>query len=128
MLKKSAIILALAFILGGIQAASAQTTKTIKFAKGKNSATVKGMTGTTGVYYNLRANGGQKVMITLAPKTGVGVKVEKGADEVLLREEKGGTYEVYLEEGGEISIFLGSTNGKSKAYTLTVKITNMTDV
>jgi hypothetical protein len=112
----------------GVQTTFAQTVKQLQFAKGKTSATVKGMTGSSGVYYNLRAKAGQKITVTLAPKSGVGIKIEKGAEEVLLREERGGTYTVYLEEGGDFSIFLGSINHKSQAFTLTVSITKMKDI
>jgi hypothetical protein len=100
----------------------------IRFAKGKNSATVRGNTGRNGVYYTVRARGGQKIALNLSPASKVGVKVERGRDEVLLREERGGFYEVYLEEGGDISIFVGSTNGQSVPFALSVKITNMTDI
>jgi hypothetical protein len=122
------LILAIMVIIYGVQTASAQTEKQLQFAKGKSSATVKGTTGTNGVYYNLRAKGGQKITVTLTPKSGIGIKIERGADEVLLREESGGTYTVYLEEGGDFSIFLGSVNHKSQAYTLTVSITKMKDI
>jgi len=50
--------------------------------------------------------------------------------EVLLREERGGTFEIYLEENGYFSIFVDSTTGKSTPYNLTVKITQskITDI
>jgi hypothetical protein len=127
-MKKLLIIIAFAFILGGVETASAQTEKRIQFAKGKSSATVRGTTGEYGVYYNLGAKSGQKVIITLTPKSGVGIKVEKGGDEVLLEEQRGGTFTIYLEESGDFSIFVGSTNGKSKAFTMTVSITKMKDI
>lgn len=122
--------LTLILILIGATAliASAQTEKRIQFAKGKSSATVKGTTGENGVYYNLGAKSGQKVTVTLTPKTGIGIKIEKGAGEVLFEEQRGGTYTIYLEESGDFSIFLGSTNGKSRDYTLTVAITKMKDI
>lgn len=121
-----AVFVALIMVVYGIQTASAQ--ERIRFAKGKSSATITGTTGTDGVYYDIGAKAGQKLTVTLTPKTGVGIKIERGADEVLLREEKGGTYTVYLEEGGDFSIFLGSTNGKSKSFTITVSITKMKDI
>jgi len=67
----------------------------------------------------------------VTPRSGIGVKVEKEGrfgHEVLLREERGGTYEVGLEESGDVTIFLGSTSGRSAAFTLTVKIVKMTDI
>ncbi len=109
--------------------AQAQTVKTIQFAKGRSSATVRGTTGSYGVYYNLRVRGGQKMTVNLSPARGVGVKIERdGGAEVMLREERGGSYTVYFEEGGEVSIFVGSTSGKSAAYTLAVSVTRMTDI
>jgi hypothetical protein len=46
----------------------------------------------------------------------------------LLREEKGGTYEVGLEENGNYTIFIGSPNNKSMAFTLTVSIIKLADI
>jgi hypothetical protein len=109
----------------------AQTIKRIQFSKGRSSATVNGQTGNSGTTYVVRAKSGQKIVITLTPINGVGVKVEhdgRFGRQVLLREERGGTYEVGLEESGDYTIFLGSTNGRSAAYTLTVKIVKMTDI
>lgn len=109
--------------------AGAQTVKKIQFAKGKNSATVRGNTGSGGVYYELRVKGGQKMMLNLSPAAAVGIKVESGGGaEVLLREERGGTYELYFEESRYITIFVGSRSGKSAPFTLSVKITRMTDI
>jgi hypothetical protein len=109
--------------------ANAQTVKRIQFAKGKSSATVRGITGSNGIYYNLRVKGGQKMALSLSPSAGVGIKVERdGGAEVMLREERGGFYELYFEEGGEVSIFVGSTGARSVPFTLTVKITRMTDI
>ena len=110
---------------------SAQTPKRIEFAKGKSSATVQGTTGQTGATYMVRARSGQKLVLTLSPRSGVGIKVEtigRFGDMVLLREERGGTYEVGLEETGEYTIFVGTTSGKSAALTLSVRIVRMTDI
>ena len=110
---------------------SAQTPKRIEFAKGKSSATVQGTTGQTGATYMVRARSGQKLVLTLSPRSGVGIKVEtigRFGDMVLLREERGGTYEVGLEETGEYTIFVGTTSGKSAAFTLCVRIVRMTDI
>ena len=110
---------------------SAQTPKRIEFAKGKSSATVQGTTGQTGATYMVRARSGQKLVLTLSPRSGVGIKVEtigRFGDMVLLREERGGTYEVGLEETGEYTIFVGTTSGKSAAFTLSVRIVRMTDI
>jgi len=116
------------FFANGFEA-NAQIGKRIQFAKGKSSATVRGTTEKYGSYYNLRVKGGQKLLLNLSPARGVGIRVERAdGSELFLRQEHGGIHEVYFEEGGEISILLGSINGKSVPYTLTVKITRMTDI
>jgi len=110
---------------------SAQNLKRIEFAKGKTSATVRGNTGTYGVAYVVRARSGQKLVLTLSPASKVGIKVEtNGADgeEILLREERGGTFVVGLEESGDYTIFVGSTNGRPVPFSLAVKIERMTDI
>jgi len=124
----SALLIAFAF---GAEA-KAQTVKQIQFAKGKNYATVKGTTGNNGALYMVRAKSGQLIIVTLTPTSKVGIKIEKdsgyGGESVLLREEKGGTYEVGLEESGDYAILVGSTNGKSIPFTLTVKIRKLADI
>jgi hypothetical protein len=123
--------LLIAFVLiGGIQT-KAQTPKRIEFEKGKTSATVKGTTGSYGVTYVVRAKSGQKLILNLTPTSKVGIKVEtegRYGEMVLLREERGGTYEVGLEETGDYTIFIGSTGSNPVSFTLTVKITKMTDI
>src|SRR5215204_4771603 len=122
-------VLLVALIFSNGSGANAQTVKRIQFAKGKSSATVRDNTGTTGVYYDLRVKGGQKMVLNLSPAARVGIKVEKdGGGEVLLREERGGSYVLYFEEGGDISIFVGSLSGKPVAFTLSVSITRITDI
>jgi len=109
----------------------AQAPKRIEFAKGKSSATVRGTTGQYGTTYVVRARSGQMLVLTLTPASGVGIKVEttgRFGHMVLLREERGGTYEVGLEESGDYTIFVGSTNGKSRPFTLNVRIRRMTDI
>ena len=129
-MKKAAILsLLITFVLNFGILANAQTVKRIQFAKGKTSAIVKGNTGNYGVFYDLRVRGGQKMILNLSPSSKVGVKVEvKEGAVVLLREERGGTYTVYFEESGDVSIFVGSNSGKPVPFILTVKITNMTDI
>jgi hypothetical protein len=110
---------------------SGQPLKRIQFAKGTSSATVKGSTGNSGTTYVVGARSGQKIVITITPRAGVGVKVEhdgRFGHEVLLREDRGGTYEVGLEESGDYTILLGSSSGRPAAYTMTVKIVKMTDI
>jgi len=128
---KNLIIVLACVLVFAVSMASAQEPTRIQFAKGKNAATVQGTTGKYGTSYIVRARSGQKIVLTLTPQTGVGIKVDTNGsygEQVLLREEKGGTYEVGLEETGDYTIFLGSTNGRSAAFTLTVKIVKMTDI
>jgi hypothetical protein len=126
----SLILIAFVFICAN--ETKAQTSKRIEFAKGKNSATVIGTTGNNGLLYMVRAKSGQLIAVTLTPTSKVGIKIEKqsqyGGESVLLREEKGGTYEVGLEDTGDYAIFIGSNNGKSIAFTLTVKIRKLADI
>lgn len=110
---------------------NAQAPKRIEFGKGKSSATVRGTTGQNGAIYSIRARSGQMLVLTLNPRSGVGIKVEstgRFGHMVLLREERGGTYEVGLEESGEYTILVGTTSGKSAAFTLSVRIVRMTDI
>jgi hypothetical protein len=111
--------------------AKAQGPKRIEFEKGKSSATVRGVTGQNATTYIVRARSGQKLVLTLSPRANVGIKVESDGrygHAVLLREERGGTYTVGLEESGEYTIFIGSTNHKSLPFTLSVRIHRMTDI
>jgi hypothetical protein len=124
------LILSTFAFIGAIQTV-AQATVRIQFGKGKSSAVVKGTTGRYGATYVVRARSGQKMVLHLTPSSKVGIKVEtESADGemVLLREERGGTYEVGLEESGDYAIFIGSNDGRPVSFTLTVKITNMTDI
>lgn len=121
----------LALVVSFAQSITAQTPRRIQFAKGKSSAVVQGVTGTTGVTYVVRARSGQKLILGISPVTKLGIKVETDGSyghQVLLREEQGGTYEVGLEENGDYTIFVGSTNNRSISFTLTVKIEKMADV
>jgi hypothetical protein len=127
----SSLIIALVFVCGGAGEAKAQTAKRIQFEKGKTSATVKGTTGSYGVTYVVRAKSGQKLILNLTPAAGVGIKVEtegRYGQTVLLREERGGAYEVGLEESGDYTIFIGSNAGKPVSFSLTVKITKLSDI
>lgn len=123
------MLITFAFICGG--EAKAQTLKQIQFAKGKSSATVKGNTGSYGVTYVVRAKSGQKLVLNLTPIKQVGIKVEtigSHGEMILLREERGGTHEVGLEESGDYTIFIGTTNNQPVAFTLTVKIAKLADI
>ena len=133
-LTKTKLSLSLAvFAFIGIAAvdSSAQMPKRIEFAKGRSSATVNGSTGSYGVTYVVRARSGQKIVVDLDPASGVGIKVETentDGQQVLLREERGGHYEIGLEEGGDFTIFIGSTKGRSVSFKLTIKITKLADI
>ena len=125
----SLMLIAFVFICGA--EAKVQSLKRIQFAKGKVAATVRGNTGSYGVAFVVRAKSGQKLVLNLTPALRVGIKVEtKGryGEMVLLREERGGTYEVGLEESGDYTIFIGSTDNQPVSFALTVKITKLADV
>jgi hypothetical protein len=127
----SVALMCLTFVFTCEVPAQDQTPIRIQFAKGKSAAVVKGTTGRYGVTYVVRAKSGQKLVLNLTPASKVGIKVEtERADGlmVLLREERGGTYEVGLEESGDYTIFVGSTNNTPVAFTLTVKITKLADI
>ena len=122
-----ALVAAVSFS-GGV---NGQAVKRIEFEKGKSSATVRGETRKNGTTYVVRARAGQKLVLTLGPRAGVGIKVEgsgRFGHAVLLREERGGTYTVGLEESGEYTILVGSTNQRSLPFTLSVRIDRMTDI
>lgn len=128
-LSLSLMLIAFVFICG--DHAKAQSIKRIQFPKGKSSATVKGNTGSYGVTYVVRVKSGQKLIINLTPASKVGIKVEtkgKYGEMVLLREERGGIYEVGLEESGDYTIFIGSTGNQPVSFALTVKIAKLADV
>jgi hypothetical protein len=130
-MKQKLILAIIGMILFAAGTSYGQTAKRIQFAKGRNSATVQGMTGNSGTTYVVRARSGQMLILTVNPRSGVGIKVDTNGsygEQVLLREERGGTYNVGLEESGDYTIFLGSTSGRSSKFTLTVKIVKMTDI
>jgi hypothetical protein len=131
MRKLQALILLLTLGIITATPLTAQTERRIQFPKGKSSTVIKGMTGTSGVTYVIRARSGQRIVLDLTPSNGVGLKVEtvgRYGHQVLLREEAGGHYEVGLEENGDYTIFLGSTDRRSTAFTLKVAITKLSDV
>ena len=71
------------------------------------------------------------LVLDVSPTSKVGVKVESNGrfgHQVLLREEKGGHFEVGLEEAGDYTIFIGSLNGKPVPFTLTVGIRKLADI
>lgn len=108
-----------------------QTEKRIQFAKGKSSAVVNGSTGQNGTYYVIRAKQGQMLTLDVSPAARVGVKVETNGrfgHSVLLREERGGRFEVGLEEAGDYTIFIGSLNGKPVSFSMTVSIRKLADI
>jgi hypothetical protein len=123
------IALSFVFICAGLSIG--QTPKRIEFAKGKSSTVVKGSTGSSGVSYVVRARSGQKLVLDLSPVSNIGIKVETtGADGdmVLLREEKGGVYEIGLEASGDYTIFIGSIDHRPVSFSLGIKITKLADI
>ena len=125
----SLMLTAFAFI--NASASPAQAPKRIQFAKGKSSAVINGTTGSNGVSYIVRAKSGQNLILNLTPAAKVGIKVEMNGrfgETVLLREEKGGTYEIGLEETGDYVIFIGSNDNKSVSFTLNIKTGKLADV
>jgi hypothetical protein len=112
-------------------AANTQAQKRIQFAKGKSAAVVSGVTGRYGVNYVVRARSGQKLVLDLSPALAVGIKVEFDGtygEMVLLREQKGGHYEIGLEESGDYTILIGSINNKPSGFRLAVKIKKLADI
>lgn len=129
--KLSVSLAIFAFISLTAVGSSAQAPKRIEFAKGKSSATVSGSTNGYGVTYVVRARSGQKIAVDLDPVSNVGIKVEtngRDGQQVLLREERGGHYEIGLEESGDYTIFIGSTKGRPVAFKLTIRITKLADI
>ena len=71
------------------------------------------------------------MILRLSPASRVGIKVEhdgRYGQEVLLRETRGGTYKVGLEESGDYTIFVGSNNNWPAAFTLTISFVKMADI
>jgi len=119
------------FVFGCTIAAKAQSPVRIRFAKGRSSAVVKGSTGAYGITYVVRARSGQKLVLDLSPTSNIGIKVETSGrfgEVVLLRETRGGHYELGLEESGDYTIFIGSDDHKAVAFTLTVKTKELADI
>ena len=112
-------------------AANIQGQKRIEFVKGKSSAVVSGTTGRYGVYYVVYARSGHKLVLDLSPAVALGIKVEFDGTygkTVLLREQKGGHYEIGLEESGDYTILIGSINNKPARFRLAVKIKKLADI
>jgi len=131
-MKRAFISVALVIASGVLMGtASAQRPIRIQFAKGASSTVVKGSTGNSGTSYVIRAKSGQKIVIDLTPTSRLGIKVEhdgRFGHEVMLREERGGHYEIGLEQSGDYTIFVGSTSGKAVNFNMTVRVTKMTDI
>lgn len=126
-----AAMLAVVFTIGfSIDARGQQPTR-IRFAKGANSAVIKATTGPAGTSYVLRARAGQKLVVNVTPATAVGIKVEtvgRYGEMVLLRETRGGKYEIGLEETGDYTIFVGPLGRNPVTFTLSITVTRMTDI
>lgn len=110
---------------------NAQSSIRIQFAKGKGSASVQGSTGRYGVAYVIRVKSGQKLTLDISPVRKVGIKVEttgRYGEMVLLEEQRGGRFEVGLEEAGDYTIFIGSTTGRSEKFDLKVAVARLADI
>ena len=123
------------FLFAGIfvfcNSVQAQQPVRIEFAKGKISKVITGNTGSYGTTYVVRARSGQKIVLKLLPTSSVGIKVEhdgRFGQQLLLRETRGGTYEVGLEESGDYTIFIGANSNRPSAFTLTVSIVKLTEI
>jgi|KBSSwiStaDraftv2_1062776.scaffolds.fasta_scaffold48463_2 hypothetical protein len=130
-MKKLFITLALAAGLLFVQNASAQAPVRIKPPKGVTPVVVNGVTGTEGATYVIKAKGGQNMTLNLTPASGAGIKVEADRSYghvVLLKDKKGGTYKVGIEESGDCTIFIGATKRKSVPFTLSVRFTKLADI
>jgi len=126
---RTIFILAAMAVIGA--AANAQAQKRIEFVNGKSSAVVSGTTGLYGVNYVVRARSGQKLVLDLSPALSVGIRVEFDGtygSMVLLREQKGGHYEIGLEESGDYTIFIGPISHLPIRFVLTVKISKLADI
>ena len=124
-------VLAVAFATRLSVETNAQKPARIQFAKGANSAVIKGTTGPYGTTYVLRARSGQMLVLKLTPESTLGIKVEtvgRFGEMVLLREERGGTYEIGLEETGDYTIFIGPLRRGPVSFTLSVRITKLADI
>jgi hypothetical protein len=123
------LILAAMAVIGA--AANTQAQKRIEFVKGKSAAVVSGTTGRYGVSYVVYARSGHKLVLDLSPALAVGIKVEFDGtygEMVLLREQKGGHYEIGLEESGDYTILIGSINNNPSGFGLAVKIKKLADI
>lgn len=127
-MKKIIFALIISSFLLMAQAVMSQTPKRIQLTAVGNpatskTATIKGKTGRNGVYYVVSLTQSQIFTVKLSPIAKLGIKVEiDGADgpQVIIRREKGGTYTHELSETGDYTIFIGSTDHKSRAFTLKV--------
>ena len=122
---------AAAFVFGSGLLANAQVPKRIQFKKGRSSAVVKGTVTKYGASFVLRAASGQKLILDVSPVSGVGIKVEtigRYGEMVLLRTERGGRYEVGLEEAGDYTIVIGPLGNNPVTFTLTVQVKQLADI
>lgn len=121
------LIIFTVFVLVAALSAFAQTATRIQFAKGTNSAVLKGKTRSHGVTYIVKGKAGQKVTLALEPTTNINVgvqttlKSEEEGNELSLEETSDG-YEVSLPDSCDYRIIIGSDSEQPVPFTLTVKI------
>lgn len=124
-------IAAVVLAIGFSNEASGQQPIRIRFTKGASRAEIKATTGPFGTSYVVRARAGQKLIVDVTPVSAVGVKVEtvgRYGEMVLLRELRGGRYEIGLEETGDYTIFIGPLGRNPVTYTLKVQIGKLADI
>lgn len=108
-----------------------QEPERIQFGKGKRSIVVKASTGNNGTSYVVRARSGQMLILDLDPLKKVGIKVwTKGrfGEMVMLHEERGGRFEIGLEESGDYIIFIGPTTKRPVRFTLAISTRGLSDI
>ncbi len=108
-----------------------QEPERIQFGKGKHSTVVKASTGNNGTSYVVRARSGQMLILDLDPLKKVGLKVwTKGrfGEMVMLREERGGHFEIGLEETGDYILFVGPTTKQPVRFTLGISTRRLSDI
>ena len=124
--KQITSILLITFILASVNIIQAQTDKRIQFAKGKNSATVKGVftKPNSGESYLLGVKARQKLTVNFEPDSGAAMPVVQvstpGKNGKTVLDESFGEFEIDLETSGEYTIFVGCA--KRCRYSLTVTI------
>ena len=126
-MSKILIIFAACVLAVVAQSVLAQTATRIQFAKGTNSAVLKGKTRSHGVAYVLKAKAGQTLILTLTPDSDINIgvqttlKSEEEGNELPLNKTSDG-YELSVPDSCDYKIIIGSDSEQPISFTLTVKI------